>query len=37
VAALLIALAYVVQVQAAAYNVRFTDCLFGRPAGTGAG
>lgn len=30
-AALLIALAYVVQVQAAAWYVRFTDRLFGRP------
>jgi len=35
-AALLIALAYVVQVQAAAWYVRFTDRLFGRPAGAGA-
>lgn len=36
-AALLIALAYVVQVQAAAWYVRFTDRLFGRSAGAGAG
>ncbi len=36
-AALLIALAYVVQVQAAAWYVRFTDRLFGRPGGVGAG
>jgi hypothetical protein len=36
-AASLIALAYVVQMQAAAWYVRFTDRLFGRPGGAQAG